>query len=299
MLVPPGESLWRIEDLTGELVIFRGDLRDAGSFRRELVKWKPKVCVHLAWYVEPGNYLQDLRSVSCLKQSLDLLEELSGSGCGRVVMVGSCAEYGVMSELAQEDGDTWPNTLYGACKLALSHVVRELAANMGMEFAWGRIFCIYGPYEDPRRVLPALITSLAKGERFAATSGQQVRDYLYVEDVAKGLLALAETDDGGIFNICSAEPVSMRELMESVGNIMGCKELIRFGQVSASGHDPVFVCGDNRRLLGLGWRPEYTLERGLAQTVRWWQGQLSREITSQSSVPSKAGKAEIGVLGKE
>ncbi len=285
VLVRPGESLWRIEDLAEKLVVFRGNLEDAKSFREELVKYKPQVCVHLAWYTQPSGYVQHLRNVSCLVQSLKLLEELSRSRCERVVMVGTCAEYAVTSDMAQEDGPTWPDTLYGACKLALSHVARELAATMGIGFAWGRVFYLYGPFEDSRRAVPTLIKTLAEGMPFAATNGQQVRDYLHVEDVAKALLMLAETHAQGVFNICSAKPITMRRLMENIGSIMGCKELIRFGQLSASGWNPPFICGDNRRLLGLGWRPEYTLECGLTQTVRWWQSRFSRVVTLPLAVP--------------
>jgi nucleoside-diphosphate-sugar epimerase len=116
-----------------------------------------------------------------------------------------------------------------------------------------------------------LIRSLAEERPFAVTLGEQIRDYLHVEDVASAFYRLAEQEADGIFNICSGEPIAMRRLMEIVGDIMGRGDLIRFGEAPARLWDPPFICGNNGRLRTIGWAPRYHIREGLEQTVRWWR----------------------------
>ena len=199
-----------------------------------------------------------------------LLQELIQIGCQQVVMVGTCAEYDTDRGFLREDGQTRPTTIYAATKLALSLVGQQMAAATGVNFAWARLFYLYGPYEDERRVVPALIRALLNGDTFPSTAGEQVRDYLHVEDVASALWTLAEKRTAGVFNISSGVPVTMRQLMTTVGNVLGCTELIRFGALPYRDWEPMFICGDNRRLRAQGWQPRYTLLDGLRQTINWW-----------------------------
>src|SRR6266849_7995282 len=139
-----------------------------------------------------------------------------------------------------------------------------------------RLFYVYGPYEDERRLVPAAIRALAAGREFPSTSGEQVRDYLYVEDVASGLCALSRNNLVGAFNVCSGLPVTIASLMQTLGELLGRPDLIRLGAFPNREWDPMFVCGDNRRLRTEGqWSPRYTLRDGLATTVEWWKYQAS------------------------
>ncbi len=95
-----------------------------------------------------------------------------------------------------------------------------------------------------------------------------MRDYLHVRDVANGLITLARTDAEGIYNIASGHPVSIREFMETIGELAGGREHIRFGALPYRPWEPMFICGDNRRLRALGWAPAYSLREGLLQAIR-------------------------------
>jgi len=118
--------------------------------------------------------------------------------------------------------------------------------------------------------VPCLIQALRRGENFAAPPGTEVRDYLHVDDVAAAFVALGESHQSGVFNVCSGVPVTGRELMETVGDIIGRPELIQFAVQDPGGQLPS-VRGENRRLLNeLEWSPRYRLRAGLEQTVDWW-----------------------------
>ncbi len=189
-------------------------------------------------------------------------------------MAGTCAEYDTSLGYLREDGPTRPETLYAAAKLSLCLVGQQMAAENGFGFAWGRLFYLYGPHEDNRRMVPALLSTLLRGESFPASLGEQIRDYLHVEDVASGLCALTRQGTSGVFNICSGTPVTVRSLMETAQEVVGHGS-VQFGAVAYRQWDPPIICGGNRKLRDLGWNPRYTLKEGLRQTAAWWQAQAS------------------------
>jgi nucleoside-diphosphate-sugar epimerase len=270
-LVMPDDPIPRLREIQGSLHLITGDLSGASEWSPTLVAWKPDGCVHLAWYAEPGKYLHSTLNIPSLTNSLRLLETLIEVRCQRVVMVGTCAEYDTDRGFLREDGPTKPDTLYAAAKLSLRLIGQEMAHAAGIDFAWARIFYLYGPDEDERRVVPALIRSLLQGKRFPATRGEQVRDYLHVDDIASGLRALVENPAKGDFNVSSGVPVTMRRLMEIVGEITGRGDLIEYGALPYREWEPRFICGDNRRLRDLGWSPKYGLKEGMAEMVDWWR----------------------------
>jgi nucleoside-diphosphate-sugar epimerase len=277
IVVRPGNPLRRLRDVADRLTVVSCDLADPVTLRSTLAAWRPDACIHLAWYAEPGKYLTAPDNVPALMASLTLLDELVRAGCGSVVMTGTCAEYDTDVGYLREGGPTRPLTLYAASKLSLCLMAEQIASAAGIDLAWARLFYLYGPHEDERRLVPALIGALSRGEEFPATAGAQVRDYLHVEDVASALVALARRRVSGVVNVSSGAPVTMRQVMETIGEIVGGGELIRFGAVPYRDWDPPFICGDNRRLLETtDWQPRYpTLRAGLCQTVDWWKSRQS------------------------
>jgi nucleoside-diphosphate-sugar epimerase len=273
ILARPGNPLWRLGDMARHLTLLKGELSDIAALRPALGEWKPEACIHLAWYVEPVKYMTSPENIPALTASLTLLDELIQAGCRHIVMAGTCWEYDTDAGFLREDGPTRPTTLYAAAKLSLSLLGQHIASAAGVHFAWARLFYLYGPYEDERRAVPAVIRALLRGEAFPMTKGEQVRDYLHVEDVASALCALAERGMSGIVNIASGMPATMRQVMETIGEITGRTDLIRFGELPYRDWEPRFICGDNLRLRSeTEWQPRYpTLRAGLSQTVEWWK----------------------------
>lgn len=271
VLAFPGESTARIADALPSVRVFEVDLADAARVGMILEEWHPHTCLHTAWYAEPGKYLDSTRNIDCMQHSLALLEALIDAGCRRTVMVGSCAEYETGTGCLRETDPLRPATLYGAAKLATSVVAERRAAQAGMEFAWARLFYLFGPGEDERRMAPSLIRALLAGEQFQATAGDQVRDYLHVFDAAGGLVHLMNSDVSGTYNVCSGFAVRVRELMEAIGVETGGADLIRFGVAPHRQWEPPFICGDPARLRESGWKPRYDLRGAVRATVDYWR----------------------------
>jgi nucleoside-diphosphate-sugar epimerase len=157
-LVRPGSDRRRLEGMTDRVQLLEADLQDSAAVAKQLARCRPEACIHAAWYAEPGKYLVARENLDSLRASLALLEELFRAGCEHVVGVGTCFEYLMTSTPLKEDSPTKPTTLYAAAKLAFSLVAGQRLAQLGIGMAWARLFYMYGPFEDYRRLVPAAVT---------------------------------------------------------------------------------------------------------------------------------------------
>ncbi|OHB73248.1 MAG: hypothetical protein A2Z25_19430, partial [Planctomycetes bacterium RBG_16_55_9] len=257
VLAVPGDTLWRLRSEAGRFAVVTGRLEDTSIVRSALTDFRPEACVHLAWFAEHGTYLHSQENLSSLAATLTFLRELIEANCQHVVMAGTCAEYDTRFGFLREDTPTRPTTLYGAAKLACWLLCEQIASQAKANLAWGRIFYPYGPQDDARRVIPGAIRALQQDQVFQATTGEQVRDYIHAEDVASAFCLLAEKHASGLFNIASGMPVTIRDLLTMIGGLMGRENLIEFGARPYREWEPPFICGDNRRLRQMGWKPRW------------------------------------------
>jgi nucleoside-diphosphate-sugar epimerase len=261
-LARPRSDLRRIADIQSSLQIIYADLLDSA------LRPPPcALCIHLAWYVEPGKYLESPENKHWLAASLRLARALASAGCKRFVAAGTCFEYATTNNPLRESSPTEPRTLYAQSKLELFNALQSL----DMEIGWVRFFYQYGPFEDPRRLMPYVINSLLRGETCKLTPGEQVRDYLNVEDVATAVWAVAHSKLTGAVNIGSAQAVAVREVALKIGEHIGRPELIALGAQPYPAGDAMFLLADNSKLLTTGWRGRISLDDGLRATIEWWR----------------------------
>jgi nucleoside-diphosphate-sugar epimerase len=274
----PASNLGRLQEVRDALHLVTGDLLDGEQMAEVVQTVQPELCLHLAWYAEPGVYLSSPLNIRYIGASLNLATQLAAAGCRRLVVAGTCAEYDADYGYLSESSPTRPVTLYAASKAATQTVLAKLAEQIDLSVAWARIFYIYGPGENPRRFVPDIITTMLRGQPTRTTLGEQVRDYLHVEDVAAALWAVAGSALTGVVNLGSGAPVTNREIVLKIGAILGRPELVKLGDLPYRAGDPMFVCADVRRLRQYtGWQPAYGIDRGLQHTIDWWQHSVSTE----------------------
>lgn len=222
-------------------------------------------CIHLAWYTRPDDYLTSrAANRRCLDASLDLAELLLETGCRHLLVTGTSAEYASSEGDLDEDSRLGPSTVYGACKASLRLLLRTFWREQGRGLAWARIFNVTGPGEHPQRLFPSVARALAAGLPIELSDGAQVRDFLDVRDVASALVALSQVEATGDYNVSSAQPATIRELLESATAHMGGRELLRFGARPRHPGESSRVVGRNRQLLeATEWRPTYSMEATL------------------------------------
>ncbi len=271
-LVRAHSNHWRIEDFQSSLKLVQGDLSDAAALEELITAIKPEVCLHLAWFAEPGLYVNSMQNLDMLTASLRLASLAARSGCQYFMGVGTCFEYDLSYGYLSESTPVKPDSLYAASKLAFKLMLEQIAHKTGLKTAWVRLFYQYGAYEDKRRVIPAVITSLLNNQKQKLTLGEQIRDYLQVEDVASALAALFRQRVTGEVNIGSGNPITIRDLTMKIGTLLGRTDLLEYGAIPYKPDEPMFVCANNRRLVETtGWKPRFDLEEGLLKAIHWWQ----------------------------
>jgi nucleoside-diphosphate-sugar epimerase len=195
-------------------------------------------------------------------------------------MAGSCAEYDWSAGLCSEASTPLiPATLYGATKLALGKVLDAFGRETGISAVWARIFFTFGPREHPNRLVASVIRSILAGEPAACSDGRQVRDFLYVDDVADALVTLLVGQLTGAVNVGSGQPLSVADLARRVGDLMARPDLIKLGARPTAIEEPPLVVADVHRLRGAGWAPRHNLDAALGETIAWWREQCAREVT--------------------
>lgn len=257
----------------------RCDLLNSDEQKRLMAEVKPTHLLHFAWYAIPGKYWVSLENLRWVQASLDLLLNFIDQGGKRAVLAGTCAEYDwSYGYCCERVTPTQPSTLYGTSKYSLNEMLRCLSRQTGLSSAWGRIFFLYGPYEHPDRLVSSVIRSILKGEHTRCSHGKQLRDFLYVEDVASAFVTLLESEVQGAINIASGQSIALKDVIYKIADRLSRNELVQLGALPSSANDPPLLVGDVRRLTEeLKWRPENNLEQGLDQTIAWWKGRIFEE----------------------
>jgi dTDP-6-deoxy-L-talose 4-dehydrogenase (NAD+) len=244
------------------------DLEDEPGATRSLHTLRPDAILHLAWYAHPRDYLRAHENIESLHTTLRLARAAFAAGCGRFVGVGSCAEYADSSAPRVEPSALGPTSLYAACKVGAFHATAALAREQGASFAWARVFHLHGPGEHPQRLVPTAAAALRAGRSIDLSPGEQVRDHLHVDDVARALASITTANLEGPVNVCSGEGVTLRRLLETVGDLFGRRDLLRFGALPYREGESMFVVGDATRLASIGFAPRFVrLEDGLRDAL--------------------------------
>ena len=199
--------------------------------------------LHMAWYAEPGQYLQSPRNLDCLSGTLAMAKGCAQAAVARFVGVGTCMEYDTSEGQLSTRTPLRPASPYAAAKAAAYLSLREYFRERKLSFAWCRLFYLYGENEDPRRLFPYVRRQLAQGLPVELTKGEQIRDYMDVREAARELAEqlLGQREDA--INICSGRGVTVRELVERLADEFGRRDLLRFGARPDNVIDPPVVVG--------------------------------------------------------
>ena len=242
-----------------------GELFETASYEKPLRAFQPDACVHLAWSGLPDYSLPTSRRN--FDAGLELFKVLGQIRCPRVVVAGSCWEYGEVHGCVREDQAPGKQALFGAFKQAQQIVGRSFLGGSGSRLVWSRPFFVYGPGQRPASLVPSCISALADGRTPDIRSPEAVNDFIHVDDVARGLSALTTSAAAdGTYNLGSGQPIQVRNVVNLVAQLMG--------------HPPVyppapagkgFWADLGRVSRDTGWKASVSLEDGIRQTLDRWR----------------------------
>lgn len=268
-----------IRDLPDNIYKHQVDLLDPNQTTQLIKKVNPSYLLHFAWDATPFKFWTSELNLDWVCASIHLLKQFTAIGGKRVVIAGTCAEYDWSYGLCKENSTPLTSsTLYGTCKASLFKIVDSYARQVGLSTAWGRIFYLFGPHEQPEKLVPIITQSLLRKEIAKCSHGMQVRDFLHVDDVASAFVSLLNSQIQGPVNIASGQAVTLKEIINYIASNLDAKDLVRFGAIAPKSSDAPVVLPETTRLFTeLNWRPKYSLEEGLNNTIDWWK--LQQKVT--------------------
>lgn len=278
-----GGSDWRVRDLQGRVEMINADLCDPAGLRTVLEELWPSALFHLATYYSADDRV-DLGEVVDvnIKAAVALVQACEGlQGLDLFVNTGTCAEYGDFRGTADEQTPITPASIYASTKAAGTICAGQLARDLGVPLVTLRLYNMYGEYESPSRIVPAVLLALLRGEVVPLTAGEQAKDYSYVGDIVRAFMAAppsARRVAGEIVNIGSGSTVTMRAFVETLASKVGADmSLLHFGEVAyrpnEMWHQGTSI-GKARELLG--WEPALSLDEGLALVADWYRDNAHR-----------------------
>ncbi len=280
-LVRPEHAGWRLADVRGDVELHRASLDDRRAVERAVRRAKPEWIFHLAAH---GAYSWETdvdRIVATnVLGTVNLVRAALASGFEAFVNAGSSSEYGFKKTAPRERDWVEPNSHYAVAKVAATHFCRLTAQRENVKIATLRLYSVYGPWEDPGRLMPTMVAQGLAGRLPPLVDPRVARDYVYVDDVSEAFVRAAakpHPEPGVVFNVGSGRQTTIREVVKIARRVLAIGEKPRWGTMPNRRWDTNVWVSDSRAIRrALGWKPRYTVDRGFRQLVAWMKEDPTR-----------------------
>ena len=216
--------------------------------------------IHLSWEKTFGASRDDAEvQTRNIQYTLDAVQLAHRCGCSVFVGAGSQAEYGVQSVDLTPELPVKPESGYGIAKYAAGKLSAMLCKSLGIRQCWVRILSVYGPNDGENSLISYLIREFKAGNSPQLTKCEQMWDYLYADDAADAILAVARKGiDGKAYPLGSGKGRRLSEYVEEIKNAINPSIEVRFGAKEYYPHQPMHLVADISELTeNTGWKPQY------------------------------------------
>jgi dTDP-glucose 4,6-dehydratase len=254
-----------------------GDICDQALVDSLIADEKPDAIVHFAAESHVDRSILSPEPViqTNFRGTFTLLEGARKNHLNRFVHVSTDEVYGSLEPPleADENYPLNPSSPYSASKAGSDLLARSYFVTYKMPVLITRASNNYGPYQFPEKLIPLMISNaLEDGSLPVYGDGQQVRDWLYVEDHCRGILAVLRKGRAGeIYNIGGNRSLPNLDVIHKILSLTGKPEsLIRYVQ-DRPGHDLRYALSSEKLMHETGWSPQMDFETGLARTIDWYR----------------------------
>jgi UDP-glucose 4-epimerase len=271
----------RLVDVKDRIKLHGGNLNDSGAMEAVVTHARPEVVFHLGAYTHVGKSWE--RVDECIQTNVhgtvNLLQALARRPYRRFVYTSTSEVYGDVAVPFREDARVEPLSPYAVSKYSGERFCRMLERGRSWPIVVVRPFNAYGPAQSPDRVVPEIIVKALLQERLSMTEGHQTREFNYVEDLVDGFVRAGTVDgiEGDVFNIGGGEEISMRDLAETILELMGDPISPEFGALAERPTEITSMRSDVRKARSaLGLREVRPLREGLETTISWYRRELEK-----------------------
>ena len=278
LILRQGHARWRIEGL--DAAVHAAELSDADEVRAAVRKAGPEWIFHLAAH---GAYSTQVDLQQMIRTNLvgtaNLIEACLEGGFESFVNTGSSSEYGFQDHAPAETELVSPNSDYAVTKAAATLHCGFAARKHRVPIRTLRLYSVYGPWEEPSRLIPTLITCGLRKRLPALVDPTVARDFVHVDDVCDAYLAVAAdrtAGDDAVFNVGTGRQTTLEEVVAITRRLLGIQDEPRWGSMPNRRWDTTIWVSDSRKIRReIGWAPRHTFEAGLSATIDWFRANPS------------------------
>ena len=278
----PESSRWRIADIDKDIFSHNVDLRAAQAVEQAVGSIKPECIFHLATY-GGFSFQKNTEAIFAanLLGTINLVAACEKTGFSCFVNTGSSSEYGLKSQAMKESDYLDPRGDYGVSKAAATLFCCSEAHQKNLPIISLRIFSPYGPWDDPKRLIPYVISTLLNGTVPALSTPASVRDYVFIDDVIEAFVAVSAATivPGAIYNVGSGRQTSIGDMVATISAKIGSNLTPVWGSREMQRPEPATWVADISALTShCNWRPSISLDAGLQITIDWMNENLSSYV---------------------
>lgn len=278
LIEKPNVDLWRIKNVARQLNIKYVDLGDYRNLTKVIDDIKPQIVFHLAGYGISPFSKNDLREMinTNIAGTLNLAEALKNHSISSFVYTssGACGEYKKKPSLNQ-DHFIDPLRLHAVTKLTSELLLREFSEKYNIPLVNLRLFKPYGYYESSERLILYVISNALKNKKIMLSSPDNVRDFIFIEDLIDLFLKVIESNHGyrgEIFNIGSGKEHSVKDIVNVVEKLLHKKlNVVYEAKVSRYSEPKSFLADNTKAKSAFNWRINHDIESGLQKTINWFK----------------------------
>jgi nucleoside-diphosphate-sugar epimerase len=272
VLVRPASDRWRLAEVSGAVTIVELDVRNRDDVMRTIQDVRPEWLFHLAAYGNSAHEDSMHRIADVVfGGAANLMDACGRFGCAAFVNAGSSSEYGFKAHPPSETERLEPNSYYAVCKAAATLLGQHHATRTAMRVVTLRLYSVYGPWEDPARLIPTLIVRGLAQEWPPLVDPTTAHDFIYVDDVVDAFLtAAASARSGWIYNVGTGIQTSLRQVVEIASRALPVTMMPPWNTMPSRRWDAsTWIANPDAIAADLGWTARYDFERGFCLFIDW------------------------------
>ena len=265
---------WRLDGILNDVFQHRGAIENRDFIELLVDQVKPDWIFHCAAH---GAYSFQGDTATMIETNLlglaHLLDAARRHGVSAFINSGSSSEYGEYDHPPGEDEPTHPASFYAVTKAAATNLCNQMSGQHGVPTTTLRLYSAYGPFEEPSRLMPQLVTHALRGEWIPFAAPWTVRDFIYIDDVIDAYILAAQNQPaktGRIYNVGTGNQTDFSELASIAKAVFGLQNEPVFGSYGNRDWDiPTWVADPTQIKASLSWAAKTTLADGLRQMGTW------------------------------